>query len=128
MATARPMPRPAPVTAIDLPSRYPLICVPLVGCNADTRVSAAAELTRVTPADRNSGRLGGEVALVTGSTAGLGKVIAERLAAEGATVVVTGRDVERGRAVAESVGGTFLAADLNDEAACAALVDEAASA
>jgi NAD(P)-dependent dehydrogenase (short-subunit alcohol dehydrogenase family) len=68
------------------------------------------------------------VALVTGSTAGLGKVIAHRLAAEGASVVVTGRDVDRGEAVAESVGGTFLAADLNDEAACGALVDQAAEA
>jgi NAD(P)-dependent dehydrogenase (short-subunit alcohol dehydrogenase family) len=68
------------------------------------------------------------VALVTGSTAGLGTVIAHRLAAEGASVVVTGRDAERGEAVAEAVGGTFLAADLNDEAACGALVDEAAEA
>jgi NAD(P)-dependent dehydrogenase (short-subunit alcohol dehydrogenase family) len=66
------------------------------------------------------------VALVTGSTAGLGAAIARRLAAEGAAVVVTGRDGERGSAVAEAVDGTFLAADLEDEAACGRLVDEAA--
>ena len=74
----------------------------------------------------NSERLSGEVALVTGSTAGLGRVIALRLAAEGAGVVVTGRDQERGEAVAHEVGGTFVAADLNDETEATALVDAAA--
>ncbi len=74
----------------------------------------------------NPGRLVGEVALVTGSTAGLGRVIAARLAAEGADVVVTGRNAERGEAVADEMGGTFLAADLTDEAAAKALVDATA--
>ena len=82
----------------------------------------------MTPAAPNSGRLAGEVALVTGSTAGLGAAIARRLAAEGASVVVTGRDAERGAAVAAEVGATFLAADLEDEAACAALVEGAVAA
>jgi NAD(P)-dependent dehydrogenase (short-subunit alcohol dehydrogenase family) len=82
----------------------------------------------VTATDPNPGRLAGEVALVTGSTAGLGKAIARRLAADGAAVVVTGRDVRRGEAVAAEVGGTFLAADLNDESACTALVDGTAAA
>jgi NAD(P)-dependent dehydrogenase (short-subunit alcohol dehydrogenase family) len=82
----------------------------------------------VTPADPNSGRLAGEVALVTGSTSGLGVAIARRLAAEGASVVITGRDAERGAAVAEEVGATFLAANLEDEATCATLVDDTVAA
>jgi NAD(P)-dependent dehydrogenase (short-subunit alcohol dehydrogenase family) len=80
----------------------------------------------VTEGAPNSGRLAGEVALVTGSTAGLGRVIAARLAREGARVVVTGRDHDRGQAVATEVGGAFVAADLNDEDAVTALVEAAA--
>lgn len=53
-------------------------------------------------------RLSEKVALVTGSTRGIGRAIAERLAREGATVVVTGRDGAKAEAVAEelvSAGG-----------------------
>jgi NAD(P)-dependent dehydrogenase (short-subunit alcohol dehydrogenase family) len=57
--------------------------------------------------------LEGRAALVTGGTAGIGLAIAERLAREGARVVVTGRDEERGRAAAARLGeaGRFVAAD-----------------
>ena len=44
--------------------------------------------------------LRGKTAIVTGSTAGIGHAIAAALAAEGATVVVNGRDENR---VAETV-------------------------
>ncbi len=73
-------------------------------------------------------RMKGERALVTGSTAGIGRAIAMAFAREGAEVVVTGRDRERGEAVVTEIGGVaqFIAADLHDEAAVTALVDTAA--
>ena len=78
-------------------------------------------------------RLAGELALVTGSTSGIGRAIATRLAAEGARVAVHGRNQARGEAVVAEIlerGGdaTFLAADLADEGACEGLVDAAAAA
>ncbi len=74
----------------------------------------------------------GERALVTGSTAGIGRAIAIAFAAEGAGVVVTGRDGERGAAIVSEItaeGGTAycVAADLRDEDACGRLVAEAAA-
>jgi NAD(P)-dependent dehydrogenase (short-subunit alcohol dehydrogenase family) len=69
--------------------------------------------------------LDGEVAIVTGSTSGLGREIARMFAGEGASVVVTGRDRERGEAVASEIGAVFIAADLTDEHQCASLVDGA---
>jgi len=71
------------------------------------------------------GRLDGEIALVTGSTAGIGKAIATRFAAEGASVMVTGRDTRRGLAVAAACGpnAAFVAADLADPGAARSLVE-----
>jgi len=43
------------------------------------------------------------VVLVTGGTSGVGRAAAERLGAAGATVVLTGRDPERGQAAAAAV-------------------------
>jgi NAD(P)-dependent dehydrogenase (short-subunit alcohol dehydrogenase family) len=63
--------------------------------------------------------LGGLHALVTGATSGLGRATAEALARRGADVIVHGRNLERGAAVADAItaeGGKarFIAADLND--------------
>jgi NAD(P)-dependent dehydrogenase (short-subunit alcohol dehydrogenase family) len=61
--------------------------------------------------------LRGKTALVTGSTSGIGRAVAERLAGQGAEVIVSGRDQDRGAEVVaaiESAGGKarFVAADL----------------
>src|SRR5699024_11823739 len=48
-------------------------------------------------------QLRGRRALVSGSSAGIGVAIAHHLAAEGAAVVVHGRDVERTEAVAQRI-------------------------
>src|SRR5262245_56458798 len=65
------------------------------------------------------GRLSGEIAIVTGSTSGLGSVIARRFATEGAAVVITGRDSARGASIVQDIAETggrvaFVAADLSD--------------
>jgi NAD(P)-dependent dehydrogenase (short-subunit alcohol dehydrogenase family) len=61
--------------------------------------------------------LTGKRALVTGSSAGLGAAIARLLAAEGAAVVVHGRDAERAQRVAESIGAAAVAiGDLSTDA------------
>jgi NAD(P)-dependent dehydrogenase (short-subunit alcohol dehydrogenase family) len=70
------------------------------------------------------GRLHGEVAIVTGSTAGLGVAIARRFSNEGARVVVTGRSLARGERVATEIGATFIGADLTAEGGCRHLVEE----
>jgi len=68
---------------------------------------------------QNITRLAGRTALVTGSTGGLGVAIAAALAEEGAFVIVSGRDKQRGDAVVadiRSAGGQadFVAADLGN--------------
>jgi NAD(P)-dependent dehydrogenase (short-subunit alcohol dehydrogenase family) len=71
--------------------------------------------------------MAGEVAIVTGATAGLGVTIAGLFAREGARVVVAGRNAERGEAVAAALqadGGEamFHQADLTVEQAARGLV------
>ncbi len=67
-------------------------------------------------------RLDGRTILVTGSTQGLGAAIARRAAQLGARVTITGRDAERGQAVADEIDGTFVRAELTDVDDCRTLV------
>lgn len=64
------------------------------------------------------------VALVTGATSGIGVVIAQRLVDSGFSVALSGRSVERGEAVAESLGdrASFIRADISRPGESAELV------
>ena len=76
-----------------------------------------------------AGRVAGKVALITGGASGLGAESARRLAREGAKVVLTDLDAERGQAVADEIlaeGGTavFLEHAVTDEARWVEVVAE----
>jgi NAD(P)-dependent dehydrogenase (short-subunit alcohol dehydrogenase family) len=73
--------------------------------------------------------LEGKVALVTGATSGIGRAAAVQLGAQGATVIVHGRDFARGVAVVneiENAGGSarFVGADLGQPALALRLATE----
>jgi NAD(P)-dependent dehydrogenase (short-subunit alcohol dehydrogenase family) len=74
-------------------------------------------------------KLSREIALVVGATSGIGRAIAEELAAQGARVVLTGRKQDRGEAVARRIretGGqaSFVQMDAGDESSVAAGIEE----
>ncbi len=65
-------------------------------------------------------RLVDKVAIVTGSTRGIGRATAIRFAAEGAGVIITGRSVDEGTAIEQQIrdaGGqaTYVRTDLSNE-------------
>jgi NAD(P)-dependent dehydrogenase (short-subunit alcohol dehydrogenase family) len=66
--------------------------------------------------NRNVENLAGKVAIITGATSGIGRAIAERFAAEGAKLMLTGRNDAAGREIAGKLGATFLAGDIADPA------------
>ncbi len=75
-----------------------------------------------------SGRLNGRIALIIGAARGIGAAIAERLAEEGARIVVADSEVEAGRATAGRLKGRFVATDISKKADAERAVSEAVEA
>src|ERR1700733_3766959 len=70
------------------------------------------------------GRLDGRIAIVTGSGRGIGKAIAGKLAAEGATVIVTDLDAATAeQTAAELPGAMAIQTDVTDRPGVQAMAD-----
>jgi NAD(P)-dependent dehydrogenase (short-subunit alcohol dehydrogenase family) len=63
-----------------------------------------------------AGRLAGKTAIITGGAGGCGAAAARLFVQEGATLGIIDQDVERGQALATSLGATFAPADVADSA------------
>jgi len=72
-------------------------------------------------------QLEGKVAAITGGTAGIGRAIAEAFVAEGAQVVVSGRNADRGQQVADEIGVVFCQGDATTKEGVEQAVEAAVS-
>ena len=70
--------------------------------------------------------LSGTAAIISGGASGLGEATVRALAAAGGTVVIADLNEERGKKVADEIGGEFVKTDVSDEASVAAAVAAAA--
>jgi short-subunit dehydrogenase len=68
-------------------------------------------------------RVSERIALVTGASSGIGAAVAQRLAGDGARLVLTGRDPDRLQQVAERTGAKAVAADLAADGGVDTLLD-----
>ena len=59
--------------------------------------------------------ISGNVFIVTGGASGLGEGTARMLAAQGGKVVIADMQADKGRAVAQEIGGVFVACDVSSE-------------
>lgn len=73
----------------------------------------------------SAARLAGKVAIVTGAAQGLGRDIAARLVADGASVLLVDRQFDAGEAAARQIGAaaTYVQADITDDSQIQAVVD-----
>jgi NAD(P)-dependent dehydrogenase (short-subunit alcohol dehydrogenase family) len=71
--------------------------------------------------------LANQTALITGGTAGIGLACARLIAREGASVIITGRDEQRGKEAAAGIDGDvrFIQTDLSDIESVKSLVRQA---
>jgi 3-hydroxybutyrate dehydrogenase len=65
-----------------------------------------------------------KVALITGGASGIGLACAERLAADGMSVVIADVNEKAGAEHAKRLAGTFISSDLTKKSGCKALVEE----